>query len=233
MKWKRKVYWGCLKLHFIFSETCDTRSLEFVKTLLSQSWFSLLLGCLGLYPTEKMKLRVYFMFSSMVDCLLGNGSGQPIRDTAPSLPSDPLDMLYLLGQKCIDNQELSSYQTAVLRMLHVSSLHNEMSADKKLVLASLEQYILVKRAELLYGSPDSMINIEFLNLYGLYRSLANHMSYSPEADKLFFHTLFEKDFDLLSAELHPTSLKWLFRQERICDLLSCQTSAEIIVLFGH
>ncbi|GAB2235433.1 hypothetical protein Droror1_Dr00025858 [Drosera rotundifolia] len=131
-------------------------------------------------------------------------------------------MLYLLGQKSIDNQELSSCQTAVLRMLHVSSLHNEMIANKKLVLASLEQYILVNRAELLYGSPDSMTNIEFVNLYGLYRSLANHMSYSPEAEKLFFHTLFEKDFDLFSAELHPTSLKWLFQQERICDLLSCQ-----------
>ncbi|GAB2249560.1 hypothetical protein Droror1_Dr00012919 [Drosera rotundifolia] len=208
--------------HFIFSETCDTRSLEFVKTLLSQSWFSLLFRCLGLYPTEKMKLRTYFMFSSMVDCLLGNGSGQPIRHAASSLPSDPLDMLYLLGQKSINNQELSSCQTAVLRMLHVSSLHNEMIADKKLVLASLEQYILVNRAELLYGSPGSMTNIEFVNLYGLYRSLANHMSYSPEAEKLFFHTLFEKNFDLFSAELHPTSLKWLFQQERICDLLSCQ-----------
>ncbi|GAB2267207.1 hypothetical protein Dimus_002192 [Dionaea muscipula] len=211
--------------HFIFCETCDARSLEFIRTLLSLSWFSLLFGCLGLYPTEKMKWRVYFMFSSIVDRLLGNGSGQPIRDAAAALPTDPLDMLYLLGQKSISNQELSSCQKAVLSMLHISSLYNEMVADKKLVLSSLEQYILINSADLLYGPNDSMTTIELVNLYGLYRGLAKmsyQISYSPEAEKIFFQMMIEKDLDLFSVEIHQTSLKWLFQQERICELLSCQ-----------
>lgn len=65
------------------------------------------------------------MLSSLVDVLLGNDSGQPIRDAALYLPSDPVDMLFLLGQKSSHNLELSSCQSAILVILYTSSLHDE------------------------------------------------------------------------------------------------------------
>ena len=39
------------------------------------------------------------MLSSLADVLLGNDSGQPIRYAALYPPPDPVDMLFLLGQK--------------------------------------------------------------------------------------------------------------------------------------
>ncbi|GMH29446.1 hypothetical protein Nepgr_031289 [Nepenthes gracilis] len=211
--------------HFILAESCDTLGIEFARILLSLSWFHLSFGWLSLYPTEKMKWRVYLIFSSIVDCHLGNGCGQPIRDAASSLPTDPIDMLFLLGQKSVHNQEQFSCQTAVLQILYISSLYNEMIADKKFVLASLEQYIIVNGGDLLYGSSDSLTTIQLMNLYGLYRGLAKQsyqISYSPEAEKIFFQLVVEKDLDLFSVKIHPTSLKWLFQQERIIKPLSCQ-----------
>lgn len=65
------------------------------------------------------------MVSSIVDILLGSDTGQYIRDAACYIPSDPADMLFLLGQKSADNLELSSCQSAVLIILHVCSLYND------------------------------------------------------------------------------------------------------------
>lgn len=98
---------------------------DFAESLVSSSWFSELFGCLGLFPTEKMKWSVYLIFSSIVDVLLGNGSGQPIRDAAAHLPSDPTDLLFLLGQKSARNLELVCCQSAVLMVLYAGSLYND------------------------------------------------------------------------------------------------------------
>ncbi|KAA8548339.1 hypothetical protein F0562_000023 [Nyssa sinensis] len=124
---------------------------------------------------------------------------KPIRDVALHLPSDPIDMMFLLGQKSSHNLELVCCQSAVFLILYTSSLYNDRLADDKLVLASLEQYILVNRSEFFYEAADS-VTIEILvNLYGLYRGLAKmsyQISYSPEAERILFHLVTEKEWDL-------------------------------------
>lgn len=90
------------------------------------------------------------------------------------------------------------------------------------MLASLEQYILLNSNENTHGA--SVLGI-FINLYALYRGLAKvsyQIPYSPEAEKILFHLLSEKDWDLLSTRIHVTALKWLFHQEKICNVLSAQ-----------
>jgi len=111
--------------HSILLQDSDILAMELAKALVSSSWFSFSFGCLGLYPTEKMKCRVYLMLSSLVDVLLGKDSGQPIKDAALYLPSDPVDLLFLLGQKSSHNLELSSCQSAILLMLYTGSLYDE------------------------------------------------------------------------------------------------------------
>lgn len=111
--------------HSILLQDSDNQAVELANSLVSSAWFCLSFGCLGLFPTEKMKQRVYIMLSSLVDVLMGNDSGQPIRDAASCLPSDPIDLLFLLGQKNPHNLELSSCQSAILLILYTSSLYDE------------------------------------------------------------------------------------------------------------
>ncbi|KAK2641672.1 hypothetical protein Ddye_023435 [Dipteronia dyeriana] len=198
---------------------------EFAKTLVSSSWFSVSFGCLGLFPTEKIKWRVYMMLSSLVDVLLGSDTGQPIRDAALCIPSDPLDLLFLLGQKSSHNLELSSCHSAVLLILHTAALYDDRLADEKLVLASLEQYILVNSSNFQCGAADSLTMTWLVNLYSLYRSLAEmsyQIPYSQEAERILFHLVTQNDWDLPSAEIHPLSLRWLFQQEKISNAMSHQ-----------
>lgn len=98
---------------------------DFAESLVLSSWFSELFGCLGLFPIEKMKLSVYMILSSVVDLLLETDSGQPIRDAALHMPSDPADLVCLLGQKSSNNPELFCCQSAVLLVLYVSSLYDD------------------------------------------------------------------------------------------------------------
>lgn len=98
---------------------------DFAESLVVSSWFSELFGCLGLFPMPIIKQSVYVIFSSIVDVLLGTDSGQPIRNAALHLPSDPTDMLFLLGQKSSHKPELFCCQSAVLLVLYVSSLYND------------------------------------------------------------------------------------------------------------
>lgn len=98
---------------------------DFAESLVLSSWFSELFGCLGLFPTEKLKLSVYMILSSIVDVLLETNSGQYIRDAALHMPSDPTDLVFLLGQKSSHNPELFCCQYAVLLVLYVSSLYND------------------------------------------------------------------------------------------------------------
>ncbi|GFY82236.1 putative recombination initiation defect 1 [Actinidia rufa] len=211
--------------HSILLQDSDIQATEFANILVSSSCFSFTFGCLGLFPTEKMKWRVFLLFSSIVDVLFGNDIGQPIRDAALHLPSDPVDLLFLLGQKSSNNLDLSSCQSAILLILYTSSLYDDRLADEKLVLASLEQYLLVNSSEFLYEVADSVPVELLINLYSLYRGLAKksyQISYSPEAERILFNLVTEKEWDLPSASIHPTSLKWLFQQEKICIPLTHQ-----------
>ncbi|KAK1593013.1 hypothetical protein Q3G72_034425 [Acer saccharum] len=211
--------------HSILLQCSVIQATEFAKTLVSSSWFSVSFGCLGLFPTEKIKWRVYLMLSSLVDVLLGTDTGQPIRDAALCIPSDPLDLLFLLGQKSSHNLELSSCHSAVLLILHTAALYDDRLADEKLVLASLEQYILVNSSNFQCGAADSLMMMWLVNLYSLHRSLAEmsyQIPYSQEAERILFHLVTQNDWDLPSAEIHPLSLRWLFQQEKISNAMSHQ-----------
>ncbi|KAM3756392.1 hypothetical protein ACB098_02G108200 [Castanea mollissima] len=223
---EEEIILGVLEtFHSLLLQDSDIQAMELAKTLVSTSWFSFSFGCLGLYPTEKMKCRVFLMLSSLVDVLLGNDSGQPIRDAALYLPCDPLDMLFLLGQKSSHNLELSSCQSAILVILYTSSLHDERLADEKSVLASLEQYLLVNSNDLQSGATDSLALMRVVNLYGLFRDLASMSSqipYSLKAERILFQLLTENEWDLPCTIVHSVSLKWLFQQEKISKQLSYQ-----------
>ncbi|XP_058103198.1 protein PUTATIVE RECOMBINATION INITIATION DEFECT 1 isoform X2 [Magnolia sinica] len=206
--------------HLILLQGSDIQAKKFAEMLASSSWFSLSFGCLGLFLSDQMKWRVYLLLGSIVDKILGNDSGQPIREAATILPSDPLDLLFLLGQKSSHCSDLISCQSAVLLMLYTSSLQDESLADDRQVLASLEQYILVNNANV----ADSTSLTRLVHLYGLIRGAdtSYQTPYSLEAENLLFHLLVEKDWDLLSARIHPRALKWLFQQDRIRAPLSAQ-----------
>ncbi|XP_055828900.1 protein PUTATIVE RECOMBINATION INITIATION DEFECT 1 [Solanum dulcamara] len=206
----------------ILLQDSDTETKVFANVLFTSSWFSFAYGCLGFFPSEKIKRKVYLIFSVMADIILGVDSAQCISNAAPHLPSDPIDLLFLLGHKSSQNVELSFRQLAVLVLLYISSLYDDRFADDKLVLASLEQYILLNSSENMH--VPSVLGI-VINLYALYRGLAKvsyQIPYSPEAERIVFHLLAEKDWDLLSTRIHVTSLKWLFQQEKICHILSAQ-----------
>lgn len=111
--------------HTILLEDSGTETKIFANILFSFSWFSFSFGLLGLFPTEKMKWRVYLLFSLLSEALIGDDSGQCIRDAALHLPSDPVDLLFLLGQRSSQNLELSCCQSAVLMLLHISSLNDD------------------------------------------------------------------------------------------------------------
>ncbi|PIA29814.1 hypothetical protein AQUCO_05800113v1 [Aquilegia coerulea] len=212
--------------HSILLQGSDVETRKFAEVLATSSWFSLSFGCLGLFPTEKMKCRVYLMLGSLVDRVLGHDLGQLIRDAALYLPSDPLDLLFLLGQKSCHDMELLSCQSAVLLLLYCSSLYDDRLAEEKQVLASLEQYILVNNDNFSSGLSDSVALVPLVNLYGLLRGTAvisyQTIPYSTEAEKVLFDLVLENELDLLSSRFHPVSLKWLFQQEKICMPLSKQ-----------
>ncbi|XP_071736221.1 protein PUTATIVE RECOMBINATION INITIATION DEFECT 1-like [Rutidosis leptorrhynchoides] len=217
---------GILELfHSILLIQSDFRPKEFVTVMVSSSWFSFSFGCLGIFPTEKMKWRVYFLLSSILDVLFGDEFGQSVRDVALDLPCDPMDSLFLLGQKGSHNQEVFCCQSAVLLILYTSSLYDDRLADDRMVLASLEQYILLNNSEIFGGVIKPLIIKVLVNLYGLYRGLAKisyQIPYSPDAENTLFHLMEQKQCEFLSVRIHMTSLKWLFQQERICKYLSNQ-----------
>lgn len=103
----------------------DPQTTKFAEILASSSWFTLSYGYMGLFASGKMKHRVYLMLSSIADGVLGPEAGQSIRDAAEILPSDPFDLLYLLGQKSSDDGDLVSCQAAAVLLLYLSSLHDQ------------------------------------------------------------------------------------------------------------
>ncbi|CAN8324417.1 unnamed protein product [Cochlearia groenlandica] len=209
-------------LNSILLHNSDNQAMEFAEILVSADWFSFSFGCLGNFSSANMKQRVYLMLSSLVDILLQQKLGSHIRDALHCLPCDPQDLLYLLGQDSSNNQELASCQSAALLIFHTSWMYNDRLADDKLVLASLEQYILVNKTNLKCDSPDML---HLVNLYSLCRSLQNkryQISYSLEAERIVFYLLNEYEWDLSSSDTHVESLKWLFQQENISESLTYQ-----------
>lgn len=97
-------------------------------------------------------------------------------------------------------------------------------ADEKLVLSSLEQYIILN-SDFLHSNADSATTVHLVNLYSAYRNLAKQsyqIPYSMEAERIIFQLMLEKEWDLLSARTQPKALKWLFQQDKISDLLCFQ-----------
>ncbi|XP_010278448.1 PREDICTED: protein PRD1 isoform X2 [Nelumbo nucifera] len=221
---EEEIILGVLEtFHLILLQESDVHCKKFAESLASSSWFSLSFGCLGLFPTENMKWRVYLMLSSIIDRVLGHECGQPIRDAASYMPSDPLDLLFLLGQKSSHDLNLISCQSAVLSILYASSLYDERLADDKQVLASLEQYVLLNSSNFLDGIIDSVTMMQLVHLYSLFRGIAKisyQIPYSPEAEKLLLHLVVEKECNILCWRIHPRGLKWLFQQEGIIGHLS-------------
>ncbi|TKY47801.1 PRD1 protein [Spatholobus suberectus] len=211
--------------HSILLLHSSINAMEFAETLISTSWFSFSYECLGLFTGDKMKNRIYLLLSSLMDSLLGNDSGQPIREAALHLPRDPIDLLLLLGQRSTNSSDLPSCQSAVLLIMYFSSLYDESLADEKLILASLEQYILLNRGDFHNRTTDNLTVTRLVNLYSLLRGLGNmsyQIHYSREAEEIIFQLINNDEWDLLSARIHMVSLKWLFQQENIINSLCHQ-----------
>ena len=111
--------------HSILLRNSDVQAMEFAEILVSANWFSFAFGCLGNFSSDKMKQRVYQMLSSLVDVLHRQKLGSHIRDALFCLPSDPQDLLFLLGQDSSNNQELASCQFAALVIFHTGWIHND------------------------------------------------------------------------------------------------------------
>ncbi|KAK7387602.1 hypothetical protein VNO78_28515 [Psophocarpus tetragonolobus] len=208
--------------HSILLLHSSINAMEFAETLISVGWFSFSYECLGLFTGDRMKNRIYLLLSSLMDSLLGNDSGQPIREAALHLPPDPIDLLFLLGQRNTSNLDLPACQSAVLLIMYTSFLYDERLADEKLILASLEQYILLNRGYFHNRTTDNLTVTRLVNLYSLLRGLDNmsyQIHYSRDAEEIIFQLINNDEWDLLSAGIHTVSLKWLFQQESIINSL--------------
>ncbi|XP_061338691.1 protein PUTATIVE RECOMBINATION INITIATION DEFECT 1 [Gastrolobium bilobum] len=223
---EEEIVLGLLEIfHSILLLHSSVDTIEFAETLISSCWFSFSYGCLGLFTGHRMKQRIYLLLSSLMDSLLGNDSGHPIRDAALHLPSDPVDLLFLLGQRSTNSLDLLSCQSAVLLIMYTSSLYDERLADEKLVLASLEQYILLNNSDFHNQTTDNLTVTRLVNLYSLLRGLGNmsyQIHYSREAEEIIFQLINNDEWYLLSARIHTVSLKWLFKQENIIKSLCHQ-----------
>lgn len=94
-----------------------------------------------------------------------------------------------------------------------------------MVLASLEQYILVSKSDLLSGYHDPFTVTQLVNIYGFCRSVADascHISYSLDAERILFQLVTESEWELHSSRIHRSSLKWLFKQDKIRNPLCYQ-----------
>ena len=98
-------------------------------------------------------------------------------------------------------------------------------ADEKLVLASLEQYILLNSGDFHNPTNDNLTVTQLVNLYGLLRGVGKmsyEIHYSREAEEIVFQLIDNDEWDLLSARIHMVSLKWLFQQESVIKSLCHQ-----------
>ncbi|RLM74576.1 hypothetical protein C2845_PM15G04710 [Panicum miliaceum] len=160
---------GILQIfQLILSRATDKKPLKFAELLASSSWFSLSFGFMGLFPTDHVKSVVYLVTSSIVDRVLGCNYGETIRDAHIYLPSDPTELMYLLGQCSTEDFNLASCQCAILSILYACSFYNERLAADNQILASVEQYILLNASALAFAQEDEWLPLtvkllEFIN----------------------------------------------------------------------
>ncbi|KAF0893567.1 hypothetical protein E2562_027295 [Oryza meyeriana var. granulata] len=226
---------GILQIfQIILSRASDDKSFKFAEMLASSSWFSLSFGFMGLFPTDHVKSAVYLVISSIVDKVLGFSYGETIRDACIYLPPDPAELMYLLGQCSLEDFNLASCQCAILVILYVCSFYNERLAADNQILASVEQYILLNGGRFPHEIPGSLMLTLLVHLYAFVRGISFRFSipHSPEAEKILFHAMACKEWDLLLIRVHLIALKWLFQNEELMEPLSfhllnfCKTFCE-------
>ncbi|OEL16764.1 Protein PRD1 [Dichanthelium oligosanthes] len=208
----------------ILSRATDEKPLKFAELLASSSWFSLSFGFMGLFPTDHVKSVVYLVTSSVVDRVLGCNYGETIRDAHIYLPSDPTELMYLLGQCSTQDFNLASCQCAILSILYACSFYNERLVADNQILASVEQYILLNGGNFPYEINYSVMLTLLVHLYGFVRGISYSCSipHSPEAENTLFHVMAHKEWDLLAIRVHPVAIKWFFEKQELMEPLSSQ-----------
>ncbi|WVZ84969.1 hypothetical protein U9M48_031934 [Paspalum notatum var. saurae] len=211
----------------ILSSASDKKPLKFAELLASSSWFSLSFGFMGLFPTDHVKSVVYLVTGSIVDRVLGCNYGETIRDAHIYLPSDPTELMYLLGQCSAEDFNLASSQCAILSILYACSFYNERLAANHQTLASLEQYILLNCGNFPYEINGSTMLTLLVHLYAFVRgtSYSDSIPHSPEAESTLFHIMTHEEWDLLAIRVHPVAIKWLFQKQELMEPLTFQMLA--------
>ncbi|KAJ1270438.1 hypothetical protein BS78_06G052300 [Paspalum vaginatum] len=219
---------GILQIfQIILSSASDKKPLKFAELLASSSWFSLSFGFMGLFPADHVKSVVYLVTGSIVDRVLGCNYGETIRDAHIYLPSDPTELMYLLGQCSAEDFNLASSQCAILSMLYAYSFYNERLAANHQTLASLEQYILLNCGNFPYETIGSIMLTLLVHLYAFVRgtSYSDSIPHSPEAESTLFHIMTHEEWDLLAIRVHPVAIKWLFQKQELMEPLTFQMLA--------
>lgn len=112
--------------HLILLRGSEALTQRFANKLISSCWLTLCFTYLGLFPSDQMRSSVYLILGSLIDRAFGPNFGQAMRDAFLYLPLDPLDLIFLLGQKnSIDDPQLALCQRATLLLLYVCSLSGE------------------------------------------------------------------------------------------------------------
>ncbi|XP_062185638.1 protein PUTATIVE RECOMBINATION INITIATION DEFECT 1 isoform X2 [Phragmites australis] len=216
---------GILQIfQIILSRTSDNKPFKFAELLASSSWFSLSFGFMGLFPTDHVKSAVYLVTCSIVDRVLGCNYGEAIRDAYIFLPSDPTELMYLLGQCSSEDFNLASCQCAILVILYACSFYNERLAADNQILASVEQYILLNGGTFPHEINGSVMLTLLVHLYAFVRGISYRCSipHSPEAEKTLFRVMTRREWDLLVIRVHPVAVKWLFQKEELMEPLALQ-----------
>ncbi|KAK3145048.1 hypothetical protein QOZ80_4AG0322060 [Eleusine coracana subsp. coracana] len=183
---------GILQIfQIVLSRTSDNKPFKFAELLASSSWFSLSFGFMGVFPTDHVKSAVYLVTSSIVDRVLGCNYGKVIRDAYIYLPSDPTELMYLLGQCSSEDFNLASCQCGILVILYACSFYNERLAADNQILASVEAYILLNSANFPCEINDSAMLTLLVHLYAFLRGISygHSIPHSPEAEDTLFHVM--------------------------------------------
>ncbi|PKU76745.1 Protein PRD1 [Dendrobium catenatum] len=116
--------------HLVLLSGSEAQTQTFANNLISSNLLTLCFAYLGLFPTDQMRSSVYLILGSLIDRAFGPSFGQPLRDALFYLPVDPLDLIFLLGQKSSIDPQLALCQRASLLLLYVSSLSGERGSQR-------------------------------------------------------------------------------------------------------
>ncbi|KAH9299375.1 hypothetical protein KI387_031057, partial [Taxus chinensis] len=207
--------------NYILKDTSLVQTKKLAEKLVVSQWFSFSFECLARFPTEDMRNDIFLVLSFLIEQLAGDGMGEVVREASHNLPLDPVDLLFLLGQRSSYSSELHCSQIAIISILHTSHLYGDRFADDSQVLACLEQYILVNASDSLCAATNSATLIQILDLYALIRD--THMNYpllfSVEAEKMLLRVIADSECDIFSSRIPKAVLRWLFQQDEIQEFL--------------